>query len=290
MSSISDSSNTVAILICFQYTDDNKLNSIPYDICRMSYLSKKFDMKKCYVLSDFDKSIEPHVANDIHRLSDEKVQPKIQDIVDDVDINILQTSDYVSLVTNIQNIYDSFDVIPEHLFLYYSGHGLPDVLILPDGQHMNPRDLLDLFIGFKEILVVVDCCYASSFSLSFKLNENKLTYIKQSIPCKSNVILITGSSAEKKEKAISARYGSIFTTIFFEQMILDDKVVTRNLSKICQYVIKKIYAERNGFYQSASAYFSRCIPHVLWSWFSVHIPGKKYVEFDLETNCLRVKL
>jgi len=267
-----------AIIIAFQYKDDKHLCSIQYDIHRILYMCRKykFDVVIITDIIIFEKEIIDKLKEISKYSFDEELDlplPSIHHVQNSNDLY-----EYISLYNNPKD---------GKIFLYYTGHGEKDIIILPDNTNINPRMILNILIeNDNQIIILFDCCYPSSLSLAYKLNNYKLTLRKGDfIPIKNEVLLITGANEDKNEKAMTNKYGSIFTVSFFNLILYNLQL--RDLTDISHKLINSIYEERNGYIQTVSIYTSKCIPRILWSWFD--FPDKLNIVFDTKKNCFLIK-
>lgn len=196
----------------------------------------------------------------------------------------------------------------EKLFVYYSGHGVPDAIVLPNQERYSILEFRDLVLSIcqdnTDIFWIMDCCNPNGMYLPFKLNNKRFRLsaseddIKSMISAVSNKILLITSSSEE-QKSVATAFGSLFTRFLFDTLgnltVRDDKPGiypklagrprNRNLVTIIRFIEYKVKAVAQEYPQTVNVYTTQISPTVLWSWIGTHDTD---ITIDYELNALTV--
>lgn len=267
-----------SIIIGFEYKNSvhQEIPGTQYDILRMYHIMSHFSDQICIItdINKFDSDIIDNIK-------------KIDDLTVNIDDKLLykyqEKDDFIEKLNNI-----SLDINTDIICLYYSGHGEKGLIITPeDNDGIESTIFIDIF-NKSEIFIIFDCCHPSTLSLPFKLNNNKWKLQDEYKVRKNNILLLTCADEDNEEKAVSSRYGSIFTRIFFNY-IKKSLHSNRNLSHIVHKIMLNIYEERNKYIQNINFYSSKYVQLILPIWFNMcHKISSEYY-FDYEINCLIIK-
>lgn len=203
--------------------------------------------------------------------------------------NIYTYTDYDSaddgkhIITNLDSLLSKLPICSSRILVYYSGHGMGDNILWPDGTTSDFRVLRDAIvsrtIAEAEIFWIMDCCNPSHLALPFVLQNNtfhmrnpdseEVEYIR----CK--LVLIT--SSEHYQKSLASHTGSLFTENLLtvvQRLRTDFERVTapvpvefnRNLSRLCFNITNGINSHGTPIHQRVNVYSSYIIDPVLWLW------------------------
>lgn len=252
-----------AFLIGFQYSDRHYLTASKLDIYRAYEWCKTFDCQ-INIGTDFQFDVED---NDLPLGSEINSLTKFVDNAVDLE-KIL-----VDICWRERNI------------IYYTGHGIPNGIFLPDQSSIgiiNLRNkIMKLCTLSSEFLWIIDCCNSTGLALPFKLEDNCFKLSPSPIsPVQNKILLITSSRPE--EKAIATGEGSLFTKNIFEyfrKLKIDDTSCisvdeikswlsgkNRNLSRLVGRINAEIRKSHTGYRQTVSIYTSHMQDPILWLW------------------------
>ncbi|MEM2986623.1 MAG: caspase family protein [Nitrososphaerota archaeon] len=238
----------VAILIIFSYESNPKkfLPSAPYDFNYVYQWCKNFSTT--FIITDMDINMKS------------------------IKSNMIIINSYEDLLTGIYTILSK--EIDFKLFIYYSGHGVHDSMVLPDNSLLPfvnlKRYIVEIIPEYTEIFWVLDCCNPNGLNLPcklqgerFVLSPNKVEFILQP------VLLIT--SSDSNEKSMSTKNGSLFTKYFFQHLLLMDKnskikEKNRNLRHLITTLTNSIKKDHPWYSQTISVYCSYFMDPLLWTW------------------------
>lgn len=254
----------LAILIGFRYEID-VIHSIVIDL----YHVYKFCKRAGYtiiIISDMDKIVPPPLI--AQSIADEKV-----------DIDILNFNVNVVTISNGSELCNHLRKVPfdERNFIYYSGHGIQNALIMPDRGLLPLKTFRDVILGemssTAKVFWIMDCCNPNGLHLPFQLKNNRF-YLSNQEPIfvKQQIMLIT--SANENEKAVVTGSGSLFTRFFLQHLIGNEV----NLIKIIKSISKSIKSIQTKHSQTISVYSSYIVPPLLPMW--VKNPNDKCIEFN----------
>lgn len=155
------------IIIGFKYKV-NQIKCVIFDIFRIyNYFSNiGYD---CYVLTDIDSFI---FDKDFHEfLKRNSSEHEIGDFITKLKENppwYMHTYDIDSLSKNLSNI-PMVDVC----ISYYSGHGKPKGIELPNDEILNYHGLRTLLSerAKKELFIFMDCCYINNMNLTYRYEK-----------------------------------------------------------------------------------------------------------------------
>lgn len=157
--------------------------------------------------------------------------------------------------------------------VYYTGHGLQDSFILPNGTRLPiqlfQESLFGRFPISAEILWIMDCCYPSGLSLPYKLQHGHWRYREEGVPERRRVICLSSSDGQH-EKSVATRQGSVFSRALFELL----KSGIRNVAKIQAELNSKVRASYDEYKveygrlprQTVSLYASYPDLREIWPW------------------------
>lgn len=190
-----------------------------------------------------------------------------------------------SFIYELTNIF--LKTQSDKLFIYYTGHGIQHEnishLLLPDLSLISHSDFKNIIVKYTNIntniVVVMDCCNASNFSLPIKYDP---TLFKMTL-CSTNFLstkhkLLMMTSTIMGQESISTDKGSAFTRYFFRFLITLSfsnsdyhfKTIYNTISRILSKTHLKhntnISSEQN-FYIYSSYFILPVIP--LWLFESV---------------------
>lgn len=259
-----------AILIGFEY----KTNSLPGAIIDLYQANKWCQSFGCitHILTDIE-SIDNtdnlrHAVN--RKIADKHLltfDPKRTIIHDKDDL-------HVQLLNILRTMSDN------RLVIYYSGHGVKECMMLPDGTllpFVEFRDyVLDNINPYVEIFWILDCCNPNGLYLPYKLEKNKFMLSPSKVQCVLQPILLITSS-ESNEKSVTTKLGSLFTRNIFrlltrmnEDSLIKDGILpnyrNRNLRRLMGNLTSSIRKMHTGYAQTVSIYSSYTIDPVLWMW------------------------
>lgn len=274
----------IAIIIGFQY-DFHTLPGAIIDI----YHAYKWCQSCGYPI---------YVFTDITQITDTRnlklamerniVKPDILTFYEDIpNKHIVSTVD--SLTTGLQTCLSQ--ISDDKLIVYYSGHGIKDVMVMPDKTLLNFvkfREAITFHLSpYTEIFCILDCCNPDGLHLPYKLINNSFMLSPRQITCITQPMLLI-TSANPDEKSVSTRTGSIFTSRLFsllsqmnsdEPLIYDGNSITvpnkrnRNLKRLLSNLNSYIRTVHTGYTQTVSIYSSYVMDPILWMWVGSH---KKY--------------
>lgn len=136
----------------------------------------------------------PSTASDILLMS-----KKYQDSIIISDNFQLKKKLYCSDLENI--VYHLNKVKSKEILFYFTGHGVPEGLLLPNGTVLEYHYLKKfLEKRFDKITLILDCCHASNFELRWKLKKNDWIQHK-TVEDHKNFLSITAESYNGKSKA-----------------------------------------------------------------------------------------
>jgi hypothetical protein len=181
--------------------------------------------------------------------------------------------DNQSVIHLVKNYNDFFGVINRYnhpddcrTILYYTGHGVDEGLVLPDGNSFSfitlHKILSKKMSDRDEIYYILDCCYPNSINLPFHLANNIWNLVgKENKYFREKVMVITSSEGNKE--SLMKDSGSLFSRIFFQLISLVFKrKKSRNLTRFLR-IINKHLKEYN---QVTNIYSSHIVEPILWSW------------------------
>lgn len=181
----------------------------------------------------------------------------------------------------------------DKIIIYYSGHGKNNSMLLPNNQPVKFTKFRDIITTSlhknTEILIILDCCNPTGFSLPYKLINNRFTLREGNLHfVEHKILLITSSESSEKSIAIE-NSGSIFTKKFFEvvaalsridqQLNLQDK--SRNLQKLVYTLTEYTKTQNTGYVQHISIYSSYIIDPILWMWIGKDNSYKNFLQESL---------
>jgi len=288
-----------AILIGFEYT----FNSLTGAIIDLYHAYKWCESFNCDIQVLTDILLVKNTDN-LHMAINKKI----------VDSDILTFYDRINSKIIIHNRYDLLNSIigisemgirDNKLFIYYSGHGVKDSMVMPDRTLLPFIDfrenILNRLDSYIEIFWVLDCCNPNGLHLPFKLNGNTFVLSSSKIECVSQPILLITSS-EANEKSIATKLGSIFSRHLFRILTLlnnDDKVIirkknimiptnkNRNLRRLIGNLTSSIRKMHTGYDQTVSIYSSYIIDPILWMWIGSKKTYDIVIDFTLSTLIIR---
>lgn len=200
-------------------------------------------------------------------------------------------------------------IIPTHenkIIIYFSGHGEQESMILPNGDlfsFLSLRDhIIKLIDPYGELLFILDCCYPGAMNLPLVLQDRwRLTEGPKDFLTHYVLVL---TSAQKMERAVATRDGSLFTSHLFQylhglfsgistgrswlQLIT---TLNRDLSE--SYAQRRLNVPDNSHtwretpQQRVSLYSSHYLPLVLWSWIGCPLRYEVVVDVDGKEPMLR---
>lgn len=259
-----------AILIGFEY----KKNKLPGTIIDIYHASKWCNSFNCttHILTDIDVINSDDILNAavLRKIAGEdllRFDPQ-RTIINDTD-GLLE-----ALTTILHNISET------KLIMYYSGHGMKDSMLLPDGSLLSFVQFRDHVLANinsnVEIFWILDCCNPNGLHLPYKLKGNSFVLSPCKVQCILHPILLITSS-ESNEKSITTKLGSLFTrnlfrllTVMNEDGQVNDDIVpncrNRNLRRLMGNLSSSIRKMNTGYVQTVSIYSSYVIDPVLWMW------------------------
>lgn len=211
-------------------------------------------------------------------------------------ITMLQDKGYLYTVTHqdkplrLQQCLE--DISSDKCLVYYTGHGLQDSFILPNGTRLPIQLFQESLFGrlpiSAEILWIMDCCYPSGLSLPYKLQQGYWRYREEGIPERRHVICLS-SSDERHEKSVATRQGSVFSRALFELL----RSGIRGVDKIQTELNTKVRASYDEYKveygrlprQTVSLYASHPDLREVWPWVV-----NSSVWIDWATNTVHLKL
>lgn len=267
-----------AILIAFEYRAKPLPGAI-IDLYHAWNWCKSFECHVC-VITDITG---PTNVNNLHdAIARGIAEPDVLTFYDNMpkiivgdDMNFLHSID-LSLERQITD---------NKLVIYYSGHGIKNAMVLPDGKQISFLEFRDYILNNispnVEIFWILDCCNPNGLHLPCKLVGNKFEILTTDVEYVAQPILLL-TSAEPYEKSIATPTGSVFTRHLFRILTLmnyDDNVVTvkaktahvphqknRNLRRLMGNLMTHIRGMDTGHIQTVSIYASYIMDPVLWMW------------------------
>jgi hypothetical protein len=256
---------------------------------------------------------------DIHVLTDIKLVKDVDNLHSAIERKIVN-SDIMTFYNEIKSkilIYNSRDLLmsiirllkskstDNKLFIYYSGHGVKDCMVMPDRTllpFIDFRDnILNVIDSYVEIFWILDCCNPNGLHLPYKLNGNSFVLSSSKIECVSQPILLITSS-EVNEKSIATKSGSVFSRHLFRLLTLlntDDQPIikrksviipthkNRNLRRLIGNLSSSIRKMHTGYAQTVSVYSSYVIDPILWMW--IGSPKNYDIVIDLSLSTLIIR-
>lgn len=290
-----------AILIGFEY----KFNSLTGAIIDLYHAYKWCESFNCDI----------HVFTDIKSIKDpDNIRIAINRKIVDPDIftfyNKMNSKPTIENSRNLlTSIIDSLKsaISDNKLFIYYSGHGVKDSIVMPDRTLLPFIDfrnnILSILDSYVEIFWVLDCCNPNGLHLPYKLNGTGGTNIfilsPSKIECVSQPILLITSS-ESNEKSVATKLGSVFSRHLFHILLslnrtcdaTDNKSIVpthknRNLRRLIGNLASSIRKMHTGYAQTVSVYSSYVIDPVLWMWIGSRKSYDIVTDFGLSTLIIR---
>lgn len=153
-------------------------------IVGFEYQNQLSTLNDIYVVYSFyrDRNYEISIASDIEEYSEPANLSSIltSGYVDSLYIPFIEKK-FKKIRTLIQNKTQLKNFLKENLIvshdkkliIYYTGHGGHGYLKLPDGSKLRIQYLRNLIIqsSFKQILVIMDCCYPSNMMLPYEYDD-----------------------------------------------------------------------------------------------------------------------
>ena len=247
----------ISILIVFEY----QIKQLPGAIIDLYHAYK---WSKSY-------GYETYIFTDIKKTNIELLQSAVlNDDIDDDILTFYKKLENKYIVTNSDDlmfkIKSVLDMEDDKLIIYYSGHGIEDNIIMPNKSllsFISFRDnILESLSDYVEIFWILDCCNPNGLNLPFKFNNNSFELSSSKIECVTQPILLI-TSAEKDEKSIATKYGSLFSKSLFKYL---NKCNDRNLQVMINKIKEDIDNVGSGYKQTISVYSSYIIHPVLWMW------------------------
>ena len=269
-----------AILIAFEYTHTHSCLS-----------GAIIDLYEAYTWC-MSWNCSVHILTDIHHRPNSQI---IQDALSagivgndirnfsNVPKNIVRSR--TDVIDCIGEILNSTPLSDDQLVIYYTGHGIKDSIVLPDGGHLS-------FVHFKNSILhnirpsvhifwILDCCNPNGLRLPYILNNNSFTLAQSSsVQFSVNPILLI-TSARTNEKSVSTKLGSVFSHNLFKILTTFNKPFTlkieegtpiiptsrnRNLRRLTGTLSSAIRKMATGYTQTVSIYSSYIMDPILWLW------------------------
>lgn len=199
-------------------------------------------------------------------------------------------------------------IIPMHenkIIVYFSGHGEQESMILPNGDlfsFLTLRDhIIKLIDPYGELLFILDCCYPGAMNLPLVLQGDRWRLIEGAKDFLTHYVLVL-TSAQKMERAVATRDGSLFTSHLFQylQGVFPSIIGTKgNANRSWLQLINTLnrdlsesYSQRrlnvaDSSQQRVSLYSSHYLPLVLWSWIGYPMRYEIVVDADGKEPMLR---
>ena len=235
------------LIIGFEYKNGDYIPGIIVDLYQVYSFFKKNNIKNVLVITDIQYDYNTTVLKS--SILNKVVDSGVISFIDD----IKTSNEYVNF-ENLGERYDNdnhkfsrkpiniiisiFCQNTDELFVYFTGHGKNNHLILPNSNILSMthfRDnILDNCLKDSNILFVMDCCDGNGLKLPFVLIDDIYRLVDQPEFVKQQVICI--SSSQHKENSTATQIGSLFTRYLFK--LLDDN--TLSLSSILKKIRKKI--------------------------------------------------
>lgn len=283
------------LLIGFEYTS----NCLPGAIIDIYHAYKWCKSWPCQI----------NIITDIQSIKDEDIlyeavsnnitEDDLITFYDDVDKNIIKVK--VDLIQAIEHILIGSC---SKLIVYFSGHGVKDSMVLPDGSLLSFIEFRDTILSMlnidTEIFWILDCCNPSGLHLPYKLGDNIFKLSTSQINCITQPILLI-TSCESNEKSVATKYGSLFSRyLFYFLTIMNYNDINlykdnfnipiknnRNLRRLIGNLSSSIRKSHTGYKQTVSVYSSYIIDPILWMWIGSNKNREIVTDLSLTTLFIR---
>lgn len=200
---------------------------------------------------------------------------------------------YIGKINFIENIIESCKN-SDYMFIYYTGHVHNNKILLPlgncyitfnneniDNNNIDLEYFKNIFLNNAkntcDFIFIMDCCNSNGLNLPYMLQNRvyrlytdikKCKFIEQRVIC--------FSSSRSIESSISCKYGSPFSSYFFEIILKE-----RYIDNVLNYINNKC---SNIYNQTATVTSSYPNILIIWRWF---FNGEKIeVKIDWEKNVI----
>lgn len=276
----------LALLIGFEY-NNNSLPGVIIDLYRANKWCESFN---CDVHIITDNKILDGLTN---RYTSEYINTMTERHDDNTQfikksmLNVISNRN--DLCTSIKKIFNDATPTDGKIIIYYTGHGIKESLIAPDGSLLPFVDFRDIITDnaspYAEIFCILDCCNPNGMHLPYKLVNNQFVLSSYKVECiKQPMLLIT--SSEMHEKSIAKRSGSIFSHYLFELL---STLTNRNLTKLLLSLSNSIKKIDTGHPQTVTIYSSYVIDPLLWTWIGSTKNYDIVTDMSLSAIIIRVK-
>jgi hypothetical protein len=266
-----------AILIGFRYV----LDVIPGVVIDL-YHAYRFCQARGYnivIITDMEKLYPPpHISKVI-------AAGNVDEEILHFDPPVTQVSNGADLLMAIRSV--SRD---DQCFIYYTGHGVVDYLVMPDHTHLGVKIFRDAILpSFNRIFWVMDCCNPNGLGLPYSLDQGRFRLRTGTDFVGPMILLITAS--HETEKAIITESGSLFTRFLFRLLpkmtalpaLIEE--ISKNIKRVQDHAVR-IHGIHTKHPQTVSVYSSYAMPPVMWSW--VLSGSNIVVDYDYEHDSLVV--
>jgi len=177
----------------------------------------------------------------------------------------------------------------DHILLYYSGHGVRDALIMPDGESIPVTHIRSLLTGkmrpHGQLFFILDCCHTCGLYLPYKLSFDRFRLTDDGRLTTSRILLITAT--QEDQKAVSTQRGSLFSELLFQELTaIIYQRNTPDLRRLIADINKSMKPLHPEYPQTATIYSSHPMLPVLWGWLSC---GPLRLDVDPGTRCLQLQ-
>jgi hypothetical protein len=242
-----------ALLIGFGYRGADGLPGTRIDLYQAWKYCHRIGVKRIFVVTDLDSDLP--ATGLLKMVIDDVVDANITTFISETKANQeyrrFKPLEFRQQLRHLAHKLDGSD----RLIIYYTGHGIPGYLKLPDTTTLPISEFRDILLGScsasSQVLWIMDCCHASGMELPYQLDQHKYHLVNPDYSILPELICVIAST--RSQLATSTNKGSIFTRSLFKKLQDGVRSVYRLKSEIDRHVITSSAAGRNNVTSSSSS-------------------------------------